>query len=616
MRNEGGRTRTVRVAVVGGLGSLFLGLVCGNLRADVAPVGGEFQVNTYTTSNQSSPQVSADGSGRFVVVWQSGSYFESGADGSSEGVSARRYDASGVPQGAEFVANSFTFESQTAPAVAVAPSGDFVVAWSGGNYDFEQDGSESGVFLQDFTAAGTPRGGEQLANTVTAGAQTTPAVATLPAGDFVVVWTSYPSYYSHAGGDGDGAGVFGQRYDSAGAQVGGEFQVNTYTTGQQGRARVAGDGLGGFVVVWNSGSAYGGSQDGSGSGIFGRHFDASGAPSGGEFQVNTYTTGDQSLPAIAADPRGGFVVTWQSAADYSTPPDVFGQRFDVSAARVGGEFEVNSYTTGSQGAPAVAVDGGGNFLVVWQSFSDPGREDGDDVGVFGQHFASTGEPLGNEFQVNTYTTGEQFSPSVAASPDGSFVVVWQSGYAGSGPVQDEEQGGIFGQRLRTTTLEATRRLRGDRLVITDDPTDPRKRRLRLHSRDAAIQPDTAAGDDPTTGGATLRLTSATFDVTYLLPAGNWRRRGVPGAPSYEYRDRALLSGPITEVEVRSGALRVSGEGAQLGHVLTAANPDPVKVIFRPGTTGLRHCMVFGGAATFTPGKRFRAQNAPAPASCR
>ncbi len=35
-----------------------------------------------------------------------------------------------------------------------------------------------------------------------------------------------------------------------------------------------------------------------------------------------------------------------------------------------------------------------------------------------------GLPLGNEFQVNTYTTSGQKYPSVATDSSGNFVVVW------------------------------------------------------------------------------------------------------------------------------------------------------------------------------------------------
>ena len=48
--------------------------------------------------------------------------------------------------------------------------------------------------------------------------------------------------------------------------------------------------------------------------------------------------------------------------------------------------------------------------------------------------------LGPEFQVNSYATGTQASPSVAADASGNFVVVWTSQY------QDGHASGVFGQR--------------------------------------------------------------------------------------------------------------------------------------------------------------------------
>ena len=42
------------------------------LTASGTPIGGEFQVNSYTTSYQRYPEVAADGAGNFVVAWLSG----------------------------------------------------------------------------------------------------------------------------------------------------------------------------------------------------------------------------------------------------------------------------------------------------------------------------------------------------------------------------------------------------------------------------------------------------------------------------------------------------------------------------------------------------------------
>ena len=51
----------------------------------------------------------------------------------------------------------------------------------------------------------------------------------MPGGDFVVVWQSYGS----SGGDTSYSSVQGQRYAAGGAALGGEFQVNAYTTSTQ-----------------------------------------------------------------------------------------------------------------------------------------------------------------------------------------------------------------------------------------------------------------------------------------------------------------------------------------------------------------------------------------------
>ena len=90
----------------------------------------------------------------------------------------------------------------------------------------------------------------------------------------------------------------------------------------------------------------------------------------------------------------------------------------------------------------MAADGSGNFVVAWDSLF----EDGSERGVFGTRFNSAGSPVGGEFQVNTFTTGDQIGPAVAAGAAGDFVVAWNSKY------QDGSTYGVFGQRLSNWIL--------------------------------------------------------------------------------------------------------------------------------------------------------------------
>src|SRR5262249_9691566 len=90
----------------------------------------------------------------------------------------------------------------------------------------------------------------------------------------------------------------------------------------------------------------------------------------------------------------------------------------------GAEFRVNSTTTGAQVSPSIAVDSAGNFVVAWQS--NPGAGEDSD-GIYARRFSSLGSP-GAELHVNTYTTGLQFRPSVAMDSRGNFVVAWEGAF--------------------------------------------------------------------------------------------------------------------------------------------------------------------------------------------
>jgi hypothetical protein len=289
-----------------------------------------------------------------------------------------------------------------------------------------------------------PVGGEFQVNTYTSRRQQVPSLAALPAGGFVVVWESDGSFGTDSGSSLDDPSVQGQRYLSDGSKLGAQFQVNTYTTSWQYHASVASDTDGDFVVVWMSEGSSG--TDTSSLSIQGQRYASDGSRSGAEFQVNSYTTSGQNWPSVAVSPDGGFVVVWDSIGSPGTDTNMYsssvqGQRYASDGSTLGAQFQVNTYTTGYQDHPSVAMDSAGNFTVVWQSvpilylFS---------YDIKGQRYASDGSPRGTEFQINTYTTGDQTWPAVATDSGGSFVVVWTS--AGS-PGTDTSGNSIQGQRF-------------------------------------------------------------------------------------------------------------------------------------------------------------------------
>ena len=134
-------------------------------------------------------------------------------------------------------------------------------------------------------------------------------------GDFVVVWESVGS----PGTDTSRCSIQGQRYASDGSAQGAQFQVNTYTTNYQLRPSVAADADGDFVVVWDSIGSSG--TDTSSSSIQGQRYASDGSPQGAQFQVNTYTTGYQTVPPWRRTADGDFVVVWESVGSSGTDTD-------------------------------------------------------------------------------------------------------------------------------------------------------------------------------------------------------------------------------------------------------------------------------------------------------
>jgi hypothetical protein len=213
--------------------------------------------------------------------------------------------------------------------------------------------------------------------------------------------------------------------------------VNEYTTNRQQYPTISHDSSGGFVVAWESRF-----QDGSDFGVFGRRYDSSGSALGAEFQVNQYTTNEQQKPTISHDSSGGFVVAWASYGQDGEDFGVFGRRFDSSGGALGAEFQVNQYTTNDQYYPKISHDSSGGFVVAWQSR----YQDGSGYGVFGRRFNSSGGALGAEFQVNQYTPTHQWRATISHDSSGGFVVAWQSnGQDGSDP-------GVFARRISVPTV--------------------------------------------------------------------------------------------------------------------------------------------------------------------
>jgi hypothetical protein len=398
--------------------------------------------------------------------------------------------------------------------------------------------------------------------------QEVPAVAADNAGNFTVVWQSLFQ-------DGGGRGIFGKRYNSAGIALGGDFQVNSFTTGDQVYPSVAADGSGNMVVVWGR----------FGEGVHGQRYDGAGLALGGEFQANTNTTNIASYPAVGADSSGNFVVTWRGSD--SAGRGIFGRLFDGTGSAVGGEFQVNTYTTYHQSYPAVAARTG-DFLVAWTSED----QDESDDGVFGQLLCT----------VTTCTNGDGCCPSACNSDNDDDCPTTTTTTSTSTSSSSSTSSST------SSTLPPTDLLPG-RIVIIKPGTLAKF----VAKPESAFASPTA---NPTAVGGALRIldTATTAgDDTYGLPAGGWKGLGNPaGAKGYKYRGAGSVGDPCKVVLVKTNIIKAVCKGS--GVTLTPPFSGDVGIVLGLGTTD-RYCGRFGGDEVKNDATLTKRKNAPAPGAC-
>ena len=406
-------------------------------------LGGEILVNEgQTEGNQRNASVAIDADGDIIVVWEA-----ENANGTWD-VWARRFDAAGNP----------------------------VV--SDTNLDMRIDSRDDAMPFQ--------------VNTFEANDQLNPAVACDDYGNFIIVWASKGQTLSYFND------VHAQMFNYMGEQVGEEFQINETSIPGMSLATgvsminptvaMSGDGSQ-FVVAWeqNIAQSNGVVTD---SNVVARLFNSFGDPLivatgddgsttvSGEFQVNSgdFTSdalhsphvsagGTESWQRSARNPQvtmsdsGSFVVVWEAYQDNDTEvqagADSYGiyyRSFDATGNAVGTDQQANLVVTepdqsdtvdiprssyafeGDQVNPSIAMDGNGNFTIVWDGNGaepnptdqiDPDLiSDRDDAGVFLRSFNASGDSVSVEQRVNQTTAGVQEFATVGMTASGGMIVVW------------------------------------------------------------------------------------------------------------------------------------------------------------------------------------------------
>lgn len=187
----------------------------------------------------------------------------------------------------------------------------------------------------------------------------------------------------------DGTSTLGRLFAPDNTPRGPEFEVSEPTNDYLGSLGASLD-AGGFSVVWDQQGRFSGS-------VNFRRFDTLGTPVTDRIDA-------LSLPSVDTDPRGNSVVIGGNLQ---------GRRFDSVGRPIGQPFQVAPAPGSFSVFTKVAVDGRGNFVVIWKVLNE----------LLGRRFDASGQPRGAVFQIAA-SAGNSFD--LAGNGQGSFVALWTS----------------------------------------------------------------------------------------------------------------------------------------------------------------------------------------------
>jgi len=203
-------------------------------------------------------------------------------------------------------------------------------------------------------------------------------------------------------------------------EFGNELLVNTYTSGKQERPVIAAYPNLDFLTVWMSDQ-----QDGSSWGIYAQRLSSVGTKIGSEFIVNDITLHIQEYPAVCVLNGGGPVIVWTSWSDINSnlQIQIHARRFNSNNAAIGASFQVsNSQVSKNNQYAGIAALADGGFVIVWAGTLLSASR----TVIFAKRFNSAGVAIGSEFLVSSLDSSSMNTPIVASFANGGFIVAFRA----------------------------------------------------------------------------------------------------------------------------------------------------------------------------------------------
>ncbi len=215
-----------------------------------------------------------------------------------------------------------------------------------------------------------------------------------------------------------------------------ELRASVYTASTQGHVAVGADEQGRLIAVWDSRR-----QEAGTYGVFARMFDPLGRPLSQEVHVNQHLHGMQQKPAVVSAADGAVWFAWESTGQDGSGSAVVARRFQADLSQAGAEIPVNQGRLGDQIEVTLAAGEDGNVVAAFTSVIH--GQDG--LAYSSIHTRLLGVEGGEEPEVAVTVDGHDRLAKLTAMSDGRFLLVWARNVDSPGHV-----GGIYARFLSAT----------------------------------------------------------------------------------------------------------------------------------------------------------------------
>jgi hypothetical protein len=271
------------------------------------------------------------------------------------------------------------------PRIVSDGAGGAIIVWED-NRNFP--GSSPDIYAQRISAEGVALwAANGIPISTAANFQQFPQIISDGAGGAIIAWVDHRAVE----GSNVFPDIFAQRINSAGVVQWAANGIPIATTNDdEGRMRLAPDGTGGAIIVWERG------QGGSGPRIYAQRVNGAGLVQWtvDGVALTPFIGLDQlKFPQIVSDGAGGVIIAW-----YHSFPNagfqIYAQRVSSAGAVLWAAngvlltdypVDIGGHWTGQGARPKLIGDGAGGAIISWDGFDDVGHS-----GIFAQRINSSG----------------------------------------------------------------------------------------------------------------------------------------------------------------------------------------------------------------------------------